>query len=62
MEDYIKEEKVMKVNWEKVVKVVVPVGSAAFALASSYLGQKELDEKVSQKVAEALQKTSENQN
>lgn len=61
MEDYIKEEKVMKIDVKKIAKVVVPVGSAVFALASSYLGQKELDEKVSQKVAEALQKASENQ-
>lgn len=52
----------MKVDIKKIAKVVVPVGSAVFALASSYLGQKELDEKVAEKVAEALKQTSENQN
>lgn len=52
----------MNINLGKIVKVVVPVGSAVFALASSYLGQKELDEKVAKKVAEALEANKSNQN
>ena len=50
----------MKVNWGKVVKVVVPVASVAVTLASNYLGAKELDEKVAEKVAEALNNSDKN--
>lgn len=42
----------------KIVKVIVPVASAAVALASSYLSQKELDEKVAKKVSEVLAETA----
>lgn len=49
----------MNINWGKVVKIAVPLAGAAVSLASNWLGQKELDEKVTEKVAEALQKTSE---
>lgn len=52
----------MNVNWGKIVKVVVPVASVAVAAASNYLGQKELDEKVAKKVAEALEANKSNQN
>lgn len=43
----------------KVVKVIVPVVGAAVTLATSYLSNKELDEKVAKKVAEALESKSE---
>lgn len=42
----------------KIVKVVVPVASIGVTLAANYLSGKELDEKVSAKVAEALSKNS----
>ena len=41
----------------KIVKVVVPVASIGVTLASSYLANKDLDDKVSKKVSEALAKT-----
>lgn len=44
----------MKIEWGKIVKIVVPVASIATALASNYLSDKEMDEKVAKKVAEAL--------
>ena len=43
----------------KIVKIVVPVASAAVTLAANYLSNKELDEKVAKKVSEALAETTE---
>lgn len=42
----------------KALKIVVPVVSLAATVASSFLKEKEFDEKVSKKVAEALAKTN----
>ena len=42
----------------KVVKIVVPVASLGVTLAANYLSNKELDDKVSKKVAEALTKST----
>lgn len=41
----------------KIVKVVVPVLSLGVTLATNYLSKKELDEKVAEKVSEALAKS-----
>lgn len=43
----------------KIVKIVVPVASIGVTLAANYLSGKELDEKVSKKIAEALSKSTE---
>lgn len=59
-EEIIKEEKVMNINWGKIVKVVVPVASVAVTAATSYLSNKELDDKVAKKVAEALEAKNSN--
>lgn len=50
----------MNLNWGKIVKVVVPVASVAVTAATSYLSNKELDEKVAKKVAEALETNNSN--
>ena len=42
----------------KVVKVVVPVISIGVGLATNYLSNKELDDKVAKKVSEALAETA----
>jgi hypothetical protein len=42
----------------KAVKVLVPVASIAVTLATNYFADKDLDEKVGKKVAEALAKTN----
>jgi hypothetical protein len=46
-------------NVMKVAKVVVTVASVGVSLAASYFADKELDEKVAKKVADALAKTNE---
>lgn len=43
----------------KIAKVVVPVISVGVALATNYLSNKELDEKVAKKVSETLDKVNE---
>lgn len=48
----------MKIKVDKILKVAVPVATVATTLLSSYLGKKELDEKVATKVAEALAETT----
>lgn len=45
----------MKIDVMKVVKVVVTVAGVGVTLAQSYLANKELDAKVAEKVAEALE-------
>lgn len=42
----------------KALKIVVPVVSLAATVATSFLKDKEFDEKVSKKVAEVLAKTN----
>ena len=60
MKEIIKEEKVMNINWGKIVKVIVPVASVALTATTSYLSNKELDDKVAKKVAEALEANNSN--
>lgn len=48
----------MKVNVMNVVKIGVSVLSVGVAIAQNYLNEKELDKKVAEKVAEALQKNN----
>lgn len=46
----------MKVNVMNVVKIGVAVLSVGVGLAQAYLSEKELDKKIAEKVAEAIQK------
>ena len=48
----------MNTNVLKIVKVVVAVAGVGVTLASNYLADKELDDKVAKKVGEALTKLS----
>ena len=48
----------MNVKMLKVVKALVPVASIAVTLAANYFADKDLDEKVGKKVAEALAKSN----
>ena len=43
----------------KAVKIIVPIASVGVTLAANFLSNKELDDKVSAKVAEALAKSQE---
>lgn len=46
-------------NKLKILGIVAAVGGAAASLVGDYVGKKELDTKVAEKVAEALAKASE---
>lgn len=46
----------MKIDASKVIKVAVTVLGVGVTLAQSYIAGKELDQKVAEKVAEALEK------
>lgn len=48
----------MKPNVFKIIKLVVPMASVAVTLAANYLDKKELDEKVTKMVAEAVSKSN----
>lgn len=48
-----------KPNLMKVASVVVPIIGAGISLATNWLDEKKLDDKVSEKVAEALSKAVE---
>ena len=45
----------MNINVQKVIKVAVAVAGVGVTLAQSYFAAKELDQKVAEKVAEALE-------
>ena len=45
----------MKIDAMKIVKVAVTVAGVGVALAQSFMADKELDKKVAEKVAEALE-------
>lgn len=44
----------MNTNVMKVLKIVAPVATIATTLLTSFVGEKNLDEKVAKKVAEAM--------
>lgn len=46
----------MAINWMKVLGVGLTVGGAVIGVAQSLIEKKELDTKISEKVAEALAK------
>lgn len=48
----------MKIDGTKVLKFVVPVATAVIGGVSTWLSNKEFDEKVAKKVAEELAKNS----
>jgi hypothetical protein len=41
-----------------IIKILVTIGSLGLSLANSYIGKKELDNAVAEKVAEALAKST----
>lgn len=45
----------MKIDAGKVIKIAVSVASIGLTLVTNYLAEKNLDEKVAKKVAEALE-------
>ena len=45
----------IKIDWKTVLKGALTVASVGIALGQSYFANKELDEKVAEKVAEALE-------
>lgn len=49
----------MKLNWKQVASVVIPVAGAAVSLAANWLDDKKLDDKVAEKVADALKSMAE---
>lgn len=51
----------MVFNAGKVIKAVVALAGVGVTLATNYFADKDLDEKVSKKVAEALAKNSEDE-
>lgn len=48
----------MKEKMLKAVKVLVPVASIAVTIATNYFAEKDLNEKIGKKVAEALANTT----
>lgn len=48
----------MKPNWMKVVGVVLPLAGAAVSVATSWMDDRKLDDKVAKKVEEALAKNN----
>lgn len=49
----------MNINLKKIAGIVIPIVGAAVSLASNWLDDKKLDEKVAEEVAKALAKQSE---
>lgn len=49
----------MKLNWKKVASVLIPVAAAVVNLADNWLGDKKLDDKIAEKVAEAFKSKAE---
>lgn len=48
-------EKTMKIDTMKIVKIAVTVAGVGITLAQGYFADKDLDKKVAEKVAEALE-------
>jgi hypothetical protein len=45
----------MKINWNKVAKIAIPVVGAAASLLTNWYEDKKLDDKIAEKVAKALE-------
>lgn len=51
----------MNQNVFKVVKIAVSIASIGVTLLSNYVSKRELDDKITEKVAEAIAKSTENE-
>lgn len=53
-----KEKKAMKINVIKVAGVIATVGGAALSVLGSWAGEKQQEQKIAEKVAEAISKST----